>query len=64
MLFTWDAAAVSAQVAVFVDDAVTRDDDGELVGAVGAGDSASGGGFVEVVGELRVRPCLAVGNGA
>lgn len=38
--FAVDAAAVAAEGAVGADDAVTRDDDGDLVFAVGESDGA------------------------
>ena len=56
------AAAVAAQAAAGRDHAVTRDDDGDAVGAVGAADGAGRAGHAELARELGVGARLPVGD--
>src|SRR5260370_19262082 len=63
-LFAPQPAAVAAEFADLVDDAVARDEDGNAVQAVGPAHGALGGGGAGAAGQLFVGTGLAVGNAA
>ena len=62
--FAGKAAAVAGQRAVGADDAVTRDDDTDGIGAIGEAYGANRGRTADSRGELGVGDCAAAGNGA
>src|SRR5438128_12338423 len=49
-------AAIAAKVAVGANHAMTRDDDGQAVAAIGSTDGAHGARVADLLGELQVRP--------
>src|SRR5262249_25079385 len=61
-LLSPQAAAVAAELAAFVDDAVAGDDDGDAVGAVGSADRTLSRGGADRAGDVFVRPRFAVGD--
>ena len=62
-LFALQAAAVAGEAAVFANDAVAGNEDGEAVGAVGGGHGAHGGRVAELFGQRLIMSGSAVGDG-
>jgi hypothetical protein len=60
--FAFEAPAVAGEAAVFADDAVARDNDGDGIGGAGAGDGADGLGMADAACDFGVRAGLAAGN--
>src|SRR5262249_47913619 len=56
------SAAVAAEVAAFIDNAVTRDDDGDAVLTVSGADCPLSGGSTDGAGDVFVGPRFAIGN--
>src|SRR5690606_24096875 len=55
-------AAVTAELAVLVHDAVAGDEDGDAVLAVGGADRTAGAGATDRSGQIVIRTSLAVGD--
>lgn len=56
-------ARIAGELAVFADDAVAGDEDGEGVFAVGGSDCADGFRVVDELGDIAVAGGFAVGDG-
>ena len=63
-LFALQAAAVAGEAAVFADDAVAGNEDGEAVGTVGGGHGAHGGRVAELFGQRLIMGGFAAGRDA
>ena len=62
-LFALQTAAVAGEAAVFADDAVAGNEDGEAVGTVGGGHGAYGGRFSKLFGQRLIMGGFAVRDG-
>ena len=61
-LLARQAAAVTRQGAVRTDHAMTRQDDGDRIAAIGEPDRARSAGIAEISRQLAIAPSLAVRN--
>src|SRR3990172_4728010 len=62
IVLDFQAAAITAEMAVAANDAMTGNNDGQGIGAIGAADGTDGVGIAQFFGNLQISDRLAVGN--